>query len=82
MSYVFDIRARVNCDNIATEKCVSTANCRNPEKRSLQSNTQVVSHSAVDSGAAIIKVVVCKHNQDGVLSLLALDEDSVATEEL
>ncbi|KAJ6261999.1 LOW QUALITY PROTEIN: hypothetical protein Dda_2800 [Drechslerella dactyloides] len=47
-----------------------------------QSDSQVVSNNPVDSSAAIFQVVVCKDNHNGIPSLLALDEDCVATEEL
>lgn len=45
-------------------------------------DTQVVADDTVDAGAAIIEVVVGKDDQNGVLSLLATDQHSVATEEL
>lgn len=43
---------------------------------------EVVANDTVYPCGPIIEVVVCEHNQDCVLALLALDEDSVATEEL
>jgi hypothetical protein len=48
----------------------------------IQSNAQVVSHGSVDPGAAIIELVIRKNDQDSVLSLLALHEHGVTTEEL
>lgn len=45
-------------------------------------HTQVVSHHTVQTTAAIIEVVITKDNKHGVLSLLAPDEDGVATEQL
>jgi hypothetical protein len=51
-------------------------------KSRLQSNSQVISDCSVDSRTAIIKVVVCEDNQDGILSLFALDEHGITTEEL
>lgn len=49
---------------------------------SLQSDPQIVSDRTVYPRRSIIKVVVSKNNQDGVFSLLSLDKDSIATEEL
>lgn len=43
---------------------------------------QVVANDTVYPRGAIIEIVVCEHDQDCVLSLLALDQDSVATEQL
>lgn len=63
-TYVFDVRASVDGDNIA------------------MLNTQVMSDDTVDASAAIIKVVICEHDQDCVLSLLALDQYCVSSEEL
>ena len=45
-------------------------------------DTQIVANDTVYPCRAVIKVVVCKHNQDCVLALLALDKDGVTTEEL
>ena len=47
-----------------------------------QLDTQVVADHAIHTGGAIVKIVVGEHGQDGVLALLALDQDGVATEEL
>jgi hypothetical protein len=44
--------------------------------------TEVVSDHAVDTGTAIIKVIIGKDDQNGILSLLSLDQDCVTTEEL
>lgn len=49
---------------------------------SLQSDPQIVSDRTVYPRRSIIKVVISKNNQDGVFSLLSLDKDSIATEEL
>lgn len=45
-------------------------------------HTEVVSDHTVDTGTAIIKVIVGEDNQNGILSLLSLDQDCVTTEEL
>jgi hypothetical protein len=45
-------------------------------------DSQVVANHAVDAGAAVVKIIVRKYNQDCVLSLLALDQDGVSSEEL
>lgn len=45
-------------------------------------DSQVVANDTVDTGAAIVELVVSKDNQDGVLSLLSSHEDSITTEEL
>lgn len=45
-------------------------------------DAQVVTDNTVDSGTAIIEVVIGQDDQDGVFSLLALDQDCVTTEEL
>ena len=63
-TYIFDIWARVNSDNIA------------------MLHTEVVSDHTVDTSTAIIEVIIGKDDQDGVLSLLSLDQDCVTTEEL
>lgn len=43
---------------------------------------QVVTDNSVESGTAIIKVIVRKDDQDGVFSLLASNEDCISTEQL
>lgn len=43
---------------------------------------KVVTDNTVDAGTAIIEVVVGKDDQHSVLSLLATNQDSVATEQL
>jgi hypothetical protein len=63
-TYVFDVRARVDGDNIAVL------------------DTQVVANNTVYPRRAVVEVVVGEHDENGVLPLLALDEDGVATEEL
>lgn len=45
-------------------------------------DTEVVADNAIDAGLTILKIVVGKNNQDGVLALLSLDQNGVATEEL
>ena len=64
LSYVFNIGARVNGDDIT------------------MLDAKVVTDNAVQAGAAIVKVVVGENDQDGVLALLAADEDGIAAEEL
>lgn len=44
--------------------------------------TQVVSDHTVDTDTAIIQVIIGKDDQNGILSLLSLDQDCVTTEEL
>jgi hypothetical protein len=63
-TYVFDVRARVDGDNITVL------------------DSQVVANDTVYPRRAIVKIVVCEHNQDCILALLALDQDSVTAEEL
>lgn len=63
-TYVFDVRARVDGDNITVL------------------DTQVVANDTVYPRRAIVEVVVGEHDKNCVLSLLALDEDCVTTEEL
>lgn len=63
-TYVFDVRARVDGDNITVL------------------DTQVVANDTVYPRRAIVEVVVGEHDKNGVLPLLALDEDCVTTEEL
>ncbi len=41
-----------------------------------------MSDDSVDASRAIIEVIVGKNNQNSVFSLLAFDQDSVASEEL
>ena len=45
-------------------------------------DAQVVADNAVDASASIIKVVVGQDDEDRVLSLLPLDQDGVAAEQL
>ena len=45
-------------------------------------DTQIVANDTVYPCRAVIKVVVCKHNQDCVLALLSLHQDGIATEQL
>ncbi len=45
-------------------------------------DAEVVSHDTVDTGASIIQVVVGEDDEDGILALLSLDQNGVATEEL
>jgi hypothetical protein len=43
-------------------------------------DTKVVADNTVDAGLTIFKIVVCENDQDGILALLSLDQNSVATE--
>jgi hypothetical protein len=43
---------------------------------------QVVADNTVYPRGAIIEIIICENDQDCVLALLALDQDSVTTEEL
>ena len=45
-------------------------------------DTQVVSNNAVDPRATIIELVVGKHDEHGILSLLALDEYRVSAKQV
>lgn len=45
-------------------------------------DSQVVADNSVDSGLAVLEIVVGENDQGGVLSLLAADEDRVAPKEL
>jgi hypothetical protein len=63
-TYIFDIWAWVDSDNVAVL------------------HTEIVSDHTVDTGTTIIEVIVGKDNQNGILSLLSLDQDCVTTEEL
>ena len=45
-------------------------------------DTEVVADNTVDAGLTIFKIVVGENNQDSVLALLSLDQNSIATEEL
>jgi hypothetical protein len=45
-------------------------------------DSEVMANDTVYPCGAIVEVVICEHDQDCVLALLALDKDSVATEEL
>ena len=45
-------------------------------------DTQVVADDPVDPNTTIIQLIVCKNNQDGVLSLLASYEDGIASKQL
>jgi hypothetical protein len=43
-------------------------------------DSEVMSDNAVHSRASIIQIIISQDNQNSILSLLALDKDSVATE--
>ena len=45
-------------------------------------DSEVVANNPVDAGAAIIELVIGKHNQHSILSLLASHEDCIPTEKL
>lgn len=45
-------------------------------------DTEVVADNTVDAGLTILEIVVGENNQDGILALLSLDQNGVATEEL
>jgi len=45
-------------------------------------DTEVVADNAVDAGLTILEIVVGENDQDGVLALLSLDQNGIATEEL
>ena len=45
-------------------------------------DTEVVADNAVDAGLTILEIVVGKNDQDGILALLSLDQNGIATEEL
>lgn len=45
-------------------------------------HTKVVSYNTVDASAAVIQIIICQHDKDGVLALLALYQHGVTSEEL
>lgn len=45
-------------------------------------NSEVVANDTVHSGTAVIKIIVGQDDEDSIFSLLALNEDSVASKEL
>lgn len=45
-------------------------------------DSQVVTNDTVEPSITIVEVIICKDNQDGILSLLASNEDSVTAEQL
>lgn len=45
-------------------------------------HAEVVSDNTVNTNTAVVKVVVCKDDENGVLPLLALNQDCVTTEKL
>ena len=63
-THVFDIRARVDRDDVAVL------------------DTKIVADNTVQPSAAIIEIIVGQHDEHGVLSLLAPNQDCVAAEEL
>lgn len=63
-THVFDIRARVNSNDIT------------------MLDTKVVANNTVHASTAIIQLIVCKDDQDSILALLSLHQDSVTTEQL
>lgn len=45
-------------------------------------DSQVVTNNSVDASATVIELLVSEDDEDGVLSLLASNQDGVTTEEL
>jgi hypothetical protein len=45
-------------------------------------DTEIAADNTVDAGTSVIKIIVCKHDQDGVSSLLSLDKNCVSSKEL
>lgn len=45
-------------------------------------HTEVVAHNTVDAGTAIVEIIIGQNNQNGVLALLALDQNCVTAKEL
>ena len=45
-------------------------------------DAKIISDNTIDARTAVIEIIVCKHNQDRVFSLLALDKHCISTEEL
>lgn len=45
-------------------------------------DSQVVTNNSVDASATVIELLVSEDDEDGVLSLLASNQDGVAAEEL
>ena len=45
-------------------------------------DSKIVSDNTVDARTTVIEIIVCKHNQDCVFSLFALDKHCVSAEEL
>ena len=45
-------------------------------------HAEIVAYDTVHTSAAIIQIIVGQHDQNGVLSLLALDQDGITTEQL
>ena len=45
-------------------------------------DSQVVTNNSVDASATVIELLISEDDEDGVLSLLASNQDGVATEEL
>jgi len=45
-------------------------------------DTKVVANNTVDASATIVELIIGEDDKDGILALLSLDQDGVATEEL
>ena len=45
-------------------------------------NTEVVSNDSIDTSATVVKIIIGQDDEDSISSLLALDQNGVATEEL
>jgi hypothetical protein len=43
-------------------------------------DTEVMPDNTVDTGTSIVQIVVGENDENGVLALLSLDQDCVATE--
>ena len=82
MRLAYDLSARVSC-------CVESRNTHVFDVRAWVDgdniavlHPQVVANNSVYPRGAVIEVVICQHDENCVLALLALDQDGVATEEL
>lgn len=45
-------------------------------------NTKVVAHDTVDAGTSVIQIIISEDDENGILPLLALDQNCVTPEEL
>jgi hypothetical protein len=45
-------------------------------------DTEILANNSIYPSTAIVQIIIGQHNQDGILSLLSLDENCITTDQL